>query len=118
MRKNEFQALEDFTNRFIGEWGPSEGHYFGLDFSYKGRIYRLHTGVMYQEPEFLPDGREVLFGLFLSDVSEDLFWSSDVKFTLLAQFATMEELLDSCIIDKRPFREVIMDDETEIIGMD
>ncbi len=30
----------------------------------------------------------------------------------------MEELLDSCIIDKRPFREVIMDDETEIIGMD
>ena len=33
MRKNEFNTLEDFTTQYTGEWNPSEGHWFGLDFS-------------------------------------------------------------------------------------
>ena len=36
MRKNEYTSLEEFTSQYVGEWGPSDGHWFGLDFEYKG----------------------------------------------------------------------------------
>lgn len=49
MRKNEFNSLEDFTSQYTGVWAPSEGHWFGLDFSYNGIEYRFNTGSMYEE---------------------------------------------------------------------
>ena len=33
MRKNEYNSLNEFLTQYIGEWAPSEGHWFGLDFS-------------------------------------------------------------------------------------
>ena len=64
MRKNEYESLEQFTSQYVGEWNPSGGHWFGLDFMYRGKEYRFHTGCMYDEPVLLPDGKEVLFSLY------------------------------------------------------
>ena len=50
MRKNEYESLEQFTSQYVGEWNPSGGHWFGLDFMYRGKEYRFHTGCMYDEP--------------------------------------------------------------------
>ena len=44
MRKNEYTSLDDFRSQYIGVWAPSEGHWLGLDFSYKGNEYRFQTG--------------------------------------------------------------------------
>lgn len=41
MIKNEFINLTDFTSQYTGEWNPAEGHWFGLDFTYKYITYRL-----------------------------------------------------------------------------
>ena len=63
------------------------------------------------ENEYLPDGREVLFGLYRKNTNNN-------KYTLLEQFATMEDVLKSRCIENTLFKEVIMDDDTELLGQD
>ena len=66
MRKNEYTSLDQFTSQYTGEWSPSEGHWYGLDFLYKGKEYRFNTGSMFNsENTILKDGREAVFGLYL-----------------------------------------------------
>ena len=47
MRKNEYTSLDQFTSQYTGEWSPSEGHWYGLDFLYKGKEYKFNTGSMF-----------------------------------------------------------------------
>ena len=115
MRKNEFNSLDEFTSQYVGVWGPSDGHFFGLDFSYGGTEYRFHTGPMYKnEIKVLPDGREVVFGLYQKIKNPP----DGHNYILLEKFATMEDVLESKCIQGIPFREVIMDDDTELLGQD
>ena len=117
MRVNEYKTLEEFVSQYIGEWGPSDGHWLGLDFLYAGNEYRLHTGSMYEEGNtILPNGRTALFGLYLKrDQNGD---GDGRQYLLLEEFADMESLLESRIICDTPFKEVIMDDMTELLGQD
>jgi hypothetical protein len=115
MRKNEYKSLEQFTSQYTGVWGPSDGHWFGLDFIYRGEEYRFHTGWMYEKPGVLPDGREVMFGLYHK---KDMKTSDECEYELLGEFADMSEVLESTAIQGRPFKEVIMDDDTELVGQD
>ncbi len=113
MRKNEYSSLNEFMSQYCGIWAPSEEKWFGLDFSWNGRQYRLHTGLMYDnEASTLPDGRTILFGLY-EKTNE-----SDSEYHLIKQFASMDELLASRCIEDRLFSDVIMDDDTELLGQD
>lgn len=113
MRKNEFKSLEDFTSQYTGEWNPSGGHWFGLDFKYNGNEYRLNTGNMYkEEPDIASDNRPVMFCLYKKN-DEDFD-----EYELLNQFSSMQALLDSNVIANIPFRDIIMADETELLGQD
>ncbi|MDO5310027.1 MAG: hypothetical protein Q4G03_11135 [Planctomycetia bacterium] len=112
MRKNEYTSLEEFTSQYIGVWGPSDGHWFGLEFTYRGVEYRFHTGPMYDRKDMiLPDGRMATFGLY-----QRIGDSND--FTLLGVFDTMDDVLESTCIQGVKFREVIMDPDTELTGQD
>lgn len=115
MRKNEYESLEQFTSQYVGEWNPSGGHWFGLDFMYGGKEYRFHTGYMYDEPALLPDGKEVLFSLYRR---KECIASDKREYELLGAYSDMSEVLDSMVIQDRPFKEVIMDDDTELLGQD
>ena len=42
MRKNEYTSLEEFTSQYVGEWGPSDGHWFGLDCIKERNIDCIH----------------------------------------------------------------------------
>ena len=115
MRKNEYESLEQFTSQYVGEWNPSGGHWFGLDFVYRGKEYRFHTGNMYDESELLPDGKEVMFSLY----RKKEFVNPDKReYELLGAYSDMIEVLESTVIQGRPFKEVIMDDDTELVGQD
>ena len=115
MRVNEYNTIEEFTKEYIGLWNPSEGHWFGLDFKYNGVVYRLHTGSMYQQTNtILPDGRKALFGIYQLYNSTN----TDYNYELLGEYADINDLLSSTVIDNRVFSEVIMDDSTEILGKD
>lgn len=48
----------------------------------------------------------------------NLHASEEEQFVRLASFASMSELLCYTGIGNRPFREVIMDDLTQILGQD
>ncbi len=115
MRKNEYNSLEEFVSQYTGVWGPSDGHWFGLDFAYHGREYRFNTGSMYNKNDtVLPDGRTALFGIY-----EKLVEPHDGKeYVLLGEYANMDDVLTSTVIANMPFRSVIMADETEILGQD
>ena len=111
MRKNEYTTLKDFTSQYTGKWNPSDGYWYGLDFFYRGNEYRFHTGTMYtNENEVLKDGREVFFGLYLKNEND--------TYKLLDQFASMDDALESTVIENTPFKIVIMADETELLGQD
>lgn len=115
MRKNEFNSIEEFTSQYIGVWGPSDGHWFGLDFSYNGTEYRFNTGSIYEKQDtILPNGKEALFGIYRKDSNP----KTKKKYILLEEFADMEDALNSTCIEGVAFREVIMDDNTEILGQD
>jgi len=109
MRKNEYTSLDQFTSQYTGEWCPSDGHWLGLDFLWHGKEYRFQTGSMYTpENTILPNGREAVFGLYVKEG----------EYRLLGEYASMEEVLDSMVIEGIPFRDVIMDEETELMGQD
>jgi len=120
MRVNEYNSLEEFTSQYTGCWGPSEGHWLGLDFLYNGNEYRLQTGSMFNSQNtILDDGREALFGLYQKIPTRDKRFSPDhFTYTLLEEYADMDSLLTSTVIEHRLFREIIMDDTTELIGQD
>ncbi len=115
MRTNEYNSLEEFTSQYIGEWAPSENHWFGLDFSYNGTEYRFNTGSMYEQQDtILPNGEKALFGLYRK--SNDS--KSKKEYTLLEEFANMNDALNSTCIEGIAFKKIIMDDNTEILGQD
>ena len=112
MRKNEYTSLDQFTSQYTGEWSPSEGHWYGLDFLYKGKEYRFNTGSMFNsENTILKDGREAVFGLYLKNLADD-------SYILLEEFATINDALESCWIEGKPFKEIIVDGDTELVGQD
>lgn len=115
MRKNEYNSIDEFTSQYVGVWGPSDGHWFGLDFSYNGNEYRFNTGSIYEKNDtILSDGREALFGIYRKDSNSN----AAKEYVLLEEFADMEDALKSTCIEGIPFKQVIMDDNTEILGQD
>lgn len=58
---------------------------------------------------------EVIFGLYkkLEDVN-----AGEKEYVLLGEFSSMDDVLNSTAIDGRLFSEVIMDDNTELVGQD
>lgn len=115
MRKNEYESLEQFLSQYIGKWDPSEGHWLGLDFIYESMEYRFHTGSMYEDKALLPDGRDVMFCLYRK---KNIISSDKRDYELLGEYADMQDVLESTVIQGRAFRDVIIDDDTELVGQD
>ncbi|MFA5561365.1 MAG: hypothetical protein WDA00_01825 [Eubacteriales bacterium] len=118
MSKNEYSSLEEFQSQYVGVWGPSDEHWLGLDFSFHNKEYRLHTGTMYDSSEKTDeDGVMKQFGLYVK-VGEEKRKSSGREYELLDEKESLDELLDSTVIEGIPFRIIIMDDETVLLGQD
>ena len=55
--------------------------------------------------------REAVFGLYLKNLADD-------SYILLEEFATINDALESCCIEGKPFKEIIVDGDTELVGQD
>ncbi len=112
---NEYKTIDEFISQYTGEWGPSEGHWYGLDFVFNGVKYRFNTGSMYNEEDtILPDGRTAVFGIYQKRSDEN----NEPEYNLLGEFATIEDALKSTCIEGKPFSSVIMDESTQFVGQD
>ena len=70
---------------------------------------------MYEkEDTVLQDGRVALFGIYRKNARK----VDGKDYTLLEEFATMDDALESTCIEGVKFRDVIMDDDTELVGQD
>lgn len=115
MTKNEYKSIEQFTSQYVGEWNPSEGHWFGLDFVYEGIEYRFNTGCMYDESCIMPDGRDVLFTLYRK---KKYTYTNKKEYELIDRFSDMKDVLESRAIKGKLFKDIIIDNNTELVGQD
>lgn len=67
---------------------------------------------MYENEAVLPDGSEVMFGLYRK---KEIISSDKRDYELLGEYA---DILESTVIQGRTFKEIIMDDNTELVGQD
>ena len=118
MRINEYDNIEQLRSQYIGVWGPSDGHWFGLDFLYNGQEYRIHTGTMYGNEDNVVDGIVKQFGLYKKTDEPDEKYPSIKKYILLYEFESFDELLEKSKIDGILLKIAIMDDNTEMLGQD
>ncbi len=119
MRINEYNSIDEFTSQYTGIWGPSDGHWFGLDFKFNGHEYRLHTGTMYGDADIVDDNGVVRqFGIYIKTDEKDPQHPSISLYSLLGEYASIDEVLESSVIEGIKFRDVIMDDSTELLGQD
>ena len=115
MSKNEFTSLDQFLAQYIGEWGPSDGHWYGLDFVWNGCIYRFHAGAMYEsELPTLPDGRNAEYGVYRKLDNP----VSGHEYELIGKYATTAEAVKQCVIDGITLAEILVHPDTEILGQD
>ena len=90
----------------------------GIEFRYKDVYYR-----MCREPQdeknviILPDGRTGQYDVVILHCEKTGYPMSE-SFELIGWYSDLEDVLDNCVIQGRKFRDVIMDDETEILGKD
>lgn len=56
-----------------------------------------------------------MFGIYRKNVN---ITGDEKEYELRGEYANIDEVLDSKVIDNRSFREVIMDDDTELVGQD
>ena len=119
MRINEYNCLDDFINEYDGKCEKGDEFHMGLDFRYRGDWYRMcHEPVdkYYVFTTTKPDDSRIIEG-WTHRKSDGWFFDMPDKY-VIGIYDTMDELLEATCIAGLPFREVIMDDDTEMLGKD
>lgn len=124
MRINEYNNLEDFIFEYSKgtefSWQNKEKRrrYMGIEFSYHHCYYRMcREPIDEKKRPILDNGKRALYDVMLINCGKDGYPGLD-HYDLIGWYADLDDVLDHCIIEGRPFKEVIMDDDTEILGKD
>lgn len=123
MRVNEYNNLDEFIYEYdSGRSIPSDNldrqKFMGIEFKYNDIYYR-----MCREPQddndvvILNDGRPGVYDVMILHC-ENTGYPMSERNELIGWYADLDDVLDSCVIQGRKFRDIIMADETEILGKD
>ncbi len=128
MRSNEYDSLKQFIYEYEnGRYPSDETHdrrFMGIEFSHDGVYYRMcreplpddggsDMQKIYGRDEFQPGYYQV----YIMHCDTSGYPGAD-EFETVSIFDDIYDLLDNCIIGGKFFRDVIMDDNTEILGKD
>lgn len=109
----KYNSIEEFKYQYNGQWSPVDDHWFGLDFMHNGESYRFNTwSEGNRNMDCLPDGRKIKFSIFRNISREER------RYTLLGDYNSMDEVLASTVIDGMPFSDIILADDTTLLGQD
>ena len=123
MRINEYSSLEDFIYEYeSGKSIPSDNldkpKYMGIEFKYSDIYYRMCREPMDENNMvFLDDGRAGLYDVMIMHCEKTGYPLAE-SFELIGWYADLNDVLENCILQNRKFKDVIMDDMTEILGQD
>ena len=123
MRINEYNDLQEFIYEYeSGRSIPADKldrqKFMGIEFKYNDVCYR-----MCREPRddkdtvVLSGGRIGQYDVMILHCEKTGYPLSE-SFELIGWYADLNDVLNNCIIQERKFRDVIMDDQTEILGKD
>lgn len=117
MRVNEFNTIDEFIYMYESGRDIFEGKFMGVEFCYQGKCYRMCREPLDEEHMIpLADGRKGIYDVLALEGTRENYPTADG--TLIGWYADIYDVLDNCMIQGRSFREVIMADETEILGYD
>lgn len=105
MRKNEYTELSDFLSEYTGKRDPANNKWYGLEFKYDGLYYRLD----YSSDTIL------LFKLLFENGNR---YPAPSNYDAIGQYNNMVELLECTICDNKKFKDIIIDESTELLSKD
>ncbi len=125
MRVNEYNTLEEFIYEYSdGRSIPSDNlekpKYMGIEFKFHDKYYRMCREPLPENEEdyiILPNGEVGRYDVLLLNCEEGGYPLSD-NVELVGWYSDLNDVLENCIIDDIKFKDVIMDDSTEILGKD
>lgn len=115
MRINEYNNLQEFIDEYDIIVKYDVRRMYGIEFIYNNIYYRMCLEPIAEEDlPILNDGRRGKYDVMIvHDIK-----SSNPKYELIGWYADMEDLLENCIIQDKKFKDVIMDNDTKIVGKD
>ena len=123
MRLNEFNSLDEFiyeyeSGRSIPADNLDKRKYMGIEFKYNGVYYRMcREPIDEKEVILLEDGRIGRYDVMIMHCEKTGYPLAE-SFELIGWYADVYDVLDNCIIQNKKFKDIIMDDSTEILGKD
>ncbi len=114
MRINEYETFEQFYEEYNYDRDVFQEHYIGLEFKYANNYYRL--GHDYSNDDSNHPYKYWVYELEENSDGQKIYLKSD--WINVGQFKNLDDALDNWIIEGKPFREVIMLDDTQILGKD
>ena len=117
-RKNEYTSLQEFREEYDGISYKKHRSFIGIEFTYHDVYYRMCREPLRDEQlPTLPNGNKGHYRVVIVHWKNDE-WFSDYEYELIGWYETIDDLLQNCYISGRTFKDVIMSDETEIVGKD
>jgi hypothetical protein len=118
MRINEYTSLQAFCQEYDeNRYNNEVEKHIGLEFIFNQVYYRMCREPLNEnELPILNDGKKAKFDVNIVHWKNG--FGSDFTYELVGWYSCLEDVLDDCIIQGKSFRDIIMDDSTEIIGKD
>ena len=118
MRLNEYNNLQEFIEEYDELDRKNIRSFMGIEFTYHGTYYRMCREPLNDDDlPTLPNGRKGHYRVIIVHWKNGE-WFSDFQYELIGWYETIDDLLHNCFISDQTFAEVIMADETTIIGKD
>jgi len=114
MRINEYNNLDEFIYEYdSGRHSSNEDHgrkFMGIEFLYKNDYYR-----MCREP--IDDEKNGIYQVSIMHC-EKFGYPIAEKFEIVGSYKDIYDLLNNCIIEKKKFKDIIIDSNTKILSQD
>ena len=117
MRKNQYKKLDEFIFEYEDYRDPANGKFMGIEFEYNGKFYR-----MCREPldacQKSEDGFLLEYDVMQIVTSSGNYLDDEMEYLPIGWYRDLNDVLENCLIEGKKFKEVIIDDCTEILGQD
>lgn len=117
MRKNEYDTLDEFCREYDEVDYKNQRGFMGIEFTYRDVYYRMcREPIPETDRPILSNGKRGRYRVVIVHWKDG--WFSDFEYELIGWYEDINDLLDNCRLGDMKFKDVIMADETEIIGKD
>lgn len=110
MQNSEFKTIEEFIREYGSSPSKDYETYIGLEFEYNKTHYRLC-----KEP--CANNEFYLYIVSLKNPSKE-YVLENLDFKIIGTFKTMDELLNSKLINGKLFQDIILDSDTVFLSKD